>query len=217
MTHNQSETPEQTSVSATWWTPRRTKVASLCGLVGGLGGLGVAGLLIGNSGPGFEPGASSLLYPAWHVLLAIPVLAAATRYSYGQRGRSVAVLLALSLVGYAGITTVFLGVSLSTIGDRLYPMGILSGTTYLAIRLLGSLYGVSLWRRASSQTSTSRLTASLFIVLLPAIFVLGMLTQIGFPGWLINTPLYLAVIALSYDLWTLDADASIHEIRGSAS
>lgn len=219
MNHNQPETPERNAASPMWWTPQRTKVASLCGLIGGLGGLGVAGSIIGPTGIGTDPGIVNLFYPLSHVLLAVPLFAANAWYSssYGRSGRSIAVLLALSLVGYAGFTIMISIVGPALLGNLLLPIGALTGTAYISIRLFGSIYGVYLWWQANGQSSANRLTAGLFIILLPAIFVLGLLTQFGFPGWLINAPFSLAFVALSYDLWTVSSDTSVREIRRSGS
>lgn len=210
MSYTHPETPERNAASPRWWTAQRTKVASLCGLIGGLGVLGVAGFMTGPTGLGTDPGISSLVYPLSHVLLAVPLLAANAWYGskYGRNGRIVAVLLALSLVGYAGLSTVIFIVGPAMLGDLLVPIGVLSGTTFMLIRLFGSIYGGYLWWQANGQMSANRLTAGLFIILLPAIFVLGLLTQLGFPGWVLNAPFGLAFVALSYDLWTVNSDAS---------
>ena len=186
------------------------RLAGLGGLVGGLGGLfssfggfSVAGFSIGNTGMEIGPGAVGMLYPVWHVLFAVALLAANARYgsNSGRGGRSIAIILALSLVSYAG-SIIVLVVGRTMIEDLLLPIGALTGTAYLVIRLVGSLYGISLWQ----DENVSRLTAGLFIVLFPAIFILGPLTQLGFPGVLIAAPLDLAFITLGYDLWTGDAD-----------
>lgn len=207
MTHNDPEPPKR-NVASSWWTTRRTKLAALSGFVGALGGLGIPGLPISRTGIGLELDVVGVLYPICYVLLAVTLLAANARYgaSYGRGGRSIAILLALSLLSYAGSIFVFV-MDRTVIGDVLLPIGVFTGTAYMAIWLLGSLYGISLWRHAN--TSANRLTAGLFITLLPAILVLGPLTRIGFPGVWIGAPLYLAFIALGYDLWTVDADTSV--------
>lgn len=188
------------------------KLAGLGGLAGGLGGLlssfggfSVAGLSIGNTGMGIGPDAVGMLYPVWHVLFTVALFAANARYGsrYGRSGRSMATILALSLVSYAG-SIIILVAGRTMIGDLLLPIGALTGTAYMVIRLVGSLYGISLWR----HEDVSRLTAGLFIVLFPAIFILGPLTQLGFPGVLIAAPLDLAFITLGYDLWTIDSNTS---------
>lgn len=183
------------TVPSWWkWTPRRTKSAALCGLLGGFSVLLSTELRVGFGG-GTDPGIGGVLYLLSHVLFAVAVLAANARYdtSYGRGGDSVAVLLVLSLVGYAGSITV---VMVATVGDLL-PVGVLAGTAYMAIRLFGTLYGLTLW----SQTNTSRLTAGSFVALFPAIFLLGPLTQFGLPATAIEAPLALAGMALGYDLW----------------
>ena len=213
--HNNSESVEQNTGFRSWWTPRRMKLAGLSGLVGGLGGLlssfggfSVAGFSIGNTGMGIGPGAVGMLYPVWHILFAVALLAANARYgsSYGRGGHSIAIILALSLASYAS-SIIILVAGRTMIGDLLLPIGALTGTAYLVIRLAGSLYGINLWQ----HEDVSRLTAGLFIVLFPAIFILGPLTQLGFPPVLIAAPLDLAFIALSYDLWRATTNTSLRE------
>jgi hypothetical protein len=145
-------------------------------------GLGLVDLTIGNTGIGITPGAIIILYPVLHILMAIGMLAANAWYGtrYGRRGRIVAVVLVLSLVGDTGSILVIM-VGGTMLGELPLPIGIFHAMTYMAIRLFGSLYGISLWR----QTNASRLTAGLFIVLLPAIFILPPLTLIGYPPTLI--------------------------------
>jgi hypothetical protein len=218
MTRSESNTAAQNADFSTWWTPRRTKLAALGGLVGGVGGLlssfgglGLAGVSLGDTGIGITPDTIIILYPVLHILMAVGVLAANGWYGtkYGPRGRIFAMLLALSLVGEAG-TILVLMVGRAALGELLLPIGILHATTYMAIRLFGSLYGISLWR----HTNASRLTAGLFIVLFPAIFILPPLVLIGFPPTLIGAPLDLAFIALGYDLWRTSTDTSV---RGTES
>lgn len=220
MTADAPETRERNANSASWWTPRRIKLAGLVslvggvgGLLGGFGGLGLVGMSLADTGIGITPGTVIILYPVWHVLLAVGALAANAWYGtrYGRRGHIFAVLLALSLLGEAGTILVIM-VGGTALGELLLPIGILHATTYMAIRLFGSLYGISLWR----QTNASRLTAGLFIVLFPAIFILPPLTLIGFPPTLIGAPLDLAFIALGYDLWRVAGDTPVrgHEAMG---
>lgn len=215
MTREDPGMREGKTASPTWWTPRRTKLAALAslaggvgGLLGSLGGLGLVGVSLGDTGVGITPGTVIVLYPVLHVLMAVGVLAANAWYGnlYGRRGRIVATLLVLSLVAEAGSILVLM-VGRTNLGALLLPIGVFHATTWMAIRLFGSIYGVSLWRRVG----VSRLTAGLFIVLFPAIFVLAPLTQVGFPGPLIAAPLDLAFGALGYELWTEAADASLSE------
>ncbi|WP_323171233.1 hypothetical protein [Natrialba sp. PRR66] len=210
MTHNHPETQERRTGSSTWWTPRRTKMAGLCGFAGGLGSLGVISPLIGHTGAEIGLGAVSLLYPVWHLLLAVALLAADAKYGsrYGRSGRTVSLFLALSLLCYAALTLVLL--MIRTVPGDVLLFGVLTGGLYMAIRLFGSCYGIVLWQRADSdrRTRADRLTAALFAISFPAVFVLGLLTQFGFPSELIDSPFYLAFIALSYTLWTNDTDAS---------
>lgn len=212
MTSDASDPGESNAGSSSWWTPGRIKLAGLASLVGGVGGLlgsfgglGLVGMSLGDTGVGITPGTVIILYPVWHVLLAVGALAANTWYgaTYGRRGRIFAVLMALSLLGEAGSILVLM-VGRANLGDLLVPIGIFHAAMYMAIRLFGSLYGISLWR----SEGMSRLTAGLFVVLFPAIFILAPLTQVGFPGVLIGAPLDLAFIALGYELWTGKVAAS---------
>jgi hypothetical protein len=212
MTHNNPNTTEQNVTSTTWWTPRRTKLAGICGLLGGIGGLALARLPIISTGLGIAPRAIGLLYPVWYVLFVVALLAVHARYStsYGRGGRYVAALFGLSLVSYAGSTIIL---SVGVFDSLLTPIGFLAGMAYLAMRVLGCLYGISLWR----HTNTSRLTAGLFIISFPAIFVFGALNELGFPDVLIiGATLYLAFIALGYDLWRTAGDTTArgHEAMG---
>jgi hypothetical protein len=210
MTRGESGTSERGGVSANWWTPRRTRLAGSGGLIAGLVGLvrlGFVGVSTSRTGIGIELGGDALsaLHPVGYVVFAVTLFAANARYGtgYGRRGRTIAVSFGLSLVSYAG-TVVVLVAGRAAFGELLLPVGVLTGAAYVVIRLLGSLYGVVLWRRAS----TSRLTAGSFIILFPAIFVLGPLTAVGFPGVWIEAPLYLAFIALGYDLRTVETDVA---------
>lgn len=219
MTDDDIEPRREKAVSTTWWTPRRTKLAALSsfgggvgGLLGSFGGVGLVGFSLGDTGAGITPGIVVVLYPVLHVLMAVGVLAANVRYgsSYGRRGRIVATLLVLSLVGEAGSILVLV-VGRTELGALLLPIGVFHGAMYMVLRLFGSLYGIGLWR----YTTVNRLTAALFIALFPAIFGLGPLTRIGFPGPLIGAPLDLAFIALGYELWTDAADAPPSETEAT--
>jgi hypothetical protein len=203
-TSKNSDTETQNVTSAGWWTPQRTKLAGICGLVGGTGGLAIARLPIGSSGFGIAPNAIGMLYPVWYVLFAVALLAASARYT---SGRYVVPLFDLSLVSYAGSVTIL--VIGNTVFEGLFiPLGFIAGMSYLAMRVLGCIYGISLWR----QTDSSRLTTGLFIISLPAIVVFGVLTQLGLPDWLIfGATLYPAFIALGYDLWRTAANTSVRE------
>lgn len=208
-TGGEPETLERKTASA-WWTPRRTKLAGLGSLIGGLVGVGSLGWgATAVAGTGIEVGpvggAVRMLHPVVYVLFAVALLAADARYgsSYGRRGRGVAALFVLSLVSYVG-GIVVLVVGRLAFGETLFPVGALVGTAYLAMRLFGTIYGIGLWRRADA----SRITAGLFVALFPAIFVLGPLTIVGVPAVWIQSPLYLAFVALGYDLWTVGASES---------
>lgn len=220
MTSDAPEPRARNVGSSSLWTPRRVKLAGLGSLVGGIGGLlgsfggfGLVGMSLGDTGIGITPGTVILLYPVWHILLAIGALAANAWYrtTYGRRSRIFAMLLTLSLLGEAGTILVIM-VGRMALGELLLPIGILHATMYMTIRFFGSLYGISLWR----CEGVNRLTAGLFVVLFPTIFVLAPLTQVGFPGVLIGAPLDLAFIALGYELWTGNEAAlgRENEVRG---
>ena len=218
MTSDAPEMRERNVVSSSWWTPQRVKLAGLASLVGGIGGLlgsfgglGLVGMSLGDTGIGITPDTVIILYPVWHALLAVGALAANVWYGsgYGRRGRIFATLLTLSLLGESGTILVIM-MGRTALGELLLPIGILHATTFMAIRFFGSFYGIYLWR----CEGVSRLTAGLFIVPFPAIFVLALLTQVGFPGVLIGAPLDLAFIALGYELWTGNAVVSVHENEG---
>lgn len=201
MTPDNPNATAQNVVSTTWWTPRRTKLAGICGLIGGIGGLTVARLPIGAAGLGIAPSAVGILYPVWYGLFVVALLAANARY---DSSRSVTALFGLSLVSYAG-STIILSVGTTVFDSLLTPIGFLAGMAYLAMRVLGCLYGISLWR----QTGTSRLTAGLFIINLPAIVIFAALNQLGFPDWLIlGATLYPAFLVLGYDLWRTGANTA---------
>ncbi len=211
-TENSDDVTGRTAAQSSWleWTPRQTKSTALCGVLGGLGVLLSTELPVSGFGDQSAAGVGSVLYLTGHVLIAVAVLAANARYatSYGRGGYSMAVLLVLSLVGYAGIITTLVG---TTVGDLLLPIGALAGTAYMAIRLFGTLYGLALW----SQTNTSRLTAGSFVALFPAVFLLGPLIQFGLPGTWLGVPLALAGVALGYDLWRAET-ATEHGRRDPA-
>lgn len=108
----------------------------------------------------------------------------------------------VSVSSYAASIVVLLA-SRIVFGSPLVPVGVLIGIAYIAMRLFGSLYGVVLWRR----TAVSRPTAALFVCIVPAIFLLGPLAAVGYPGVWVESPLYLASIALGYELLTLGGGA----------
>lgn len=198
--------PNERSISSPeWWTAQRTKSAGVGGIVGGVG---LLALSFGRTGGGFEPGAVGALYPVGYVLLAVPLLAANARYGfdYGRRGRTVATVFLVSLLSYAA-STILLLTSRIVFGSPLVPVGALIGIAYIAIRLFGSLFGVVLWRR----TAVNGLTAALFVSIVPAIFLLGPLAAIGYPGVWVESPLYLASIALGYELLTVEREAVENE------
>lgn len=209
MTQTDSGTPDRSLASTTWWTPGRVKVAGLCGLVGGLA---LAALSISRTGFGVDPGAVSLAYPFGYLLCAVALLAADARYAarYGRRGRRVGGLFALSLACY-GCAVLVLVASLRTFGLPVGPFTGLVGVAFFAARVLGSLYGVLLWR----ETDASRLTAGLFVAILPAMFLLAPLAVLGYPAVGVEGPLYLAFVALGYELSTAGTDAAAGGAGGS--
>ncbi|MFH5799845.1 hypothetical protein [Haladaptatus sp. CMAA 1911] len=193
--------PNERSISSPeWWTDRRTKSAGVGGIVGGVG---LLALSFGRTGGGFELGAVGTLYPVGYVLLAVALLAANARYGcdYGRRGRTVATVFLVSLSSYAASIIIVLA-SRVVFGSPFVPVGVLIGIAYVATRLFGSLYGVVLWRR----TAVNGLTAALFVSIVPAIFLLGPLAAVGYPGVWVESPLYLASIALGYELLTAERE-----------
>ena len=181
--------------SAGRWTPRRTRPAGLCGV---LGGLGATVLSVSRTGVGTDLGAVNALYPVGYVLFAVTLLAADARYGgeYGGRGRAVAGLLALALAGYAG-SVIALVAGRALLGTALLPFGGLVGAAFLGARLLATAYGVVLW----SRTGANRLAAGLLALAFPAIFLLGPLSVVGLPALWVEGPLYLGFVALGYDCW----------------
>jgi hypothetical protein len=196
---------ERSIVSPAWWTAGRTKSAGIGGIVGGVG---LLALSFGRSGSGFDLGPVGVLYPVGYVLLAAPLLAANARYGpeYGRRGRTVAAVFLASVLSYAASIVVLLA-SRIVFGSPLVPVGVLIGIAYIAMRLFGSLYGVVLWQR----TAVSRPTAALFVCIVPAIFLLGPLAAAGYPGVWVESLLYLASIALGYELLTVGGGAVKNE------
>ncbi|MFC6824568.1 hypothetical protein [Halopelagius fulvigenes] len=213
MTPETSEGPGRTGVGLRW-TTQRIRLAGLGGLVGGLAGLGVlgAGAFFGSGadpagGPGIGFGALHLLI---YVLFSAAVLAADARYGveYGRRGRLAAVSLALSLLGYAAFVGVLVAAR-TAFGDVLFSVGPLVGLAYVAVRVVGTGYGVVLWRTESAN----RLEAGLFAALVPAVFVLGPFAAVGLPVQFVESPLYLAFVALGYGLRSADANSRRTEER----
>ena len=202
MTHNNPESVAQNTISSTWWTPRRMKLAGFAGIIGGAI---LASLSISRTGLGIDPGAISQISPIGYALLIVALLAGHARYSssYENGGRGIVVVLALSLASYAGSITI-LGITQGLLGIPLSPVNTLISIAFFGMRLFGTLYGIILWR----QTNASRITAGLFAVVLPAVFVLGPLTLIGFPPLGIEAPLYLAFVALGFELLTADIKSS---------
>ncbi|WP_246999880.1 hypothetical protein [Halosolutus gelatinilyticus] len=104
-------------------------------------------------------------------------------------------------MSYAG-TIVVLGITRGLFGIPISPVATLVSAASFGIRIFGSLYGIVLWTR----TNASRLSAGLFAVTLPAVFVLSPLVLVGVPAVGIEAPLYLAFIALGVDLLTADVE-----------
>lgn len=176
-------------------TPRRTALAGGCGILGGLTGLFVPLLPLSGLGFGGDPGIGGTIHLLGYALGAVTVFAANAHYRerYGRGGQIVAGLLVLALVAYAASIAAFIvGPSIRIL------LGGVTGMAYLSIWLLGSGYGVVLW----NHSQTSRLTAGLFLSLFPSLFILGLLTQVGFPGLWIETPIWLAFIALGYEVYS---------------
>ena len=178
-----------------WWTLRRTRLAGLGGV---LGGLGATALSVSRTGVGMDLGAVNALYPVGYVLFAVTLLAADARYAgeYGDRGRTVAGLFGVALATYA-VSVVVLVAGRALFGTLLLSLGGLVGAAFLGARLLATAYGVVLW----SRTGANRLAAGLFALAFPAIFLLGPLAVVGLPGLWVEGPLYLGFVALGYDCW----------------
>lgn len=200
--HNDSATGRTTPTTVWRWTPRRAKLAGFCGVLGGFIGLLIPVLVGRGLEFGGDPGVGGVIHLLSYGLVATTVLAANAWYrdSYGRGGRVVAGLLAMALLGYTASTTAF--VVVPSLGELFFPLGWLTGTAYLATWLFGSWYGFVLW----NHTNGNRLTAGLFVSLFPSLFVLGMLIQVGFPEIWIETPIWLAFIALGAELWRTDDD-----------
>lgn len=200
MTQSEPTSEGRQRGAASWWTPGRVRLAGLGAVVAGL--VGIAVLVIGTGRPGpvgsTDVGMLGVVYPLGFALFVVALLAANARYGpqYGRGGRAVTVVFTQSLAGYAG-TTLLLTAGRDFLGGSIIPLGILTGGAYMLTRLAGTIYGAALF----GWTDANKVTAVLFAVLFPAVFVLGPLTLVGFPAPLIEAPIFLAFIALGVGLW----------------
>lgn len=183
-----------------WWTPRRVTLAGIGAIGGGLIGLtflGLAELPVGRIGRGADFGLVGLLFPISYFLFSAALLAGNASFGarLGTSGRRLGLLLALSNGIYAG-SILLLIIGNSVTASAPLAIGVVTGTAYLAIRLLGTLYGLGLWQAPPA----SRVTAALFIVLLPIVFIVGPFTNAGLSAGWIEAALDLAYVALGIDL-----------------
>ena len=135
----------------------------------------------------------SLMYS----LFLVALLAANARYGadYGRLGRVVAYML---IVDLAVLVPVLPLVTL-VFGEDWVLGGIIAGIAFITMHLFGSIFGLLIWRR----TAVSRLTAGLFILVVPAIIVVFVFQAlgVGLPAATFETFLNLGISALAYDLW----------------
>lgn len=182
------------------WNARRTRLAGGGAIIGGLAGLIISGPMdipIGRLGSNPDFGLFGVVYPFIYLLFAVSLIAADGRFEAGADagGRSIALLLAAAVGTYAGSLLVIMAGHF-LFGEIFIPAGIVTGFAYLAVRFLGSLYGLRLWQQGRS----SRLTAGLFLSLFPALFILGILTTIGVPASSTEVVVYVAFLALGVEL-----------------
>lgn len=193
----QTTTPSKSETTTSIWeSDQRIRMAGLGGI---LGGIVLTLLSISRTGLAFELGSMNVVYPLGYALLAIAVLAGNVRYtsSYGSTGSRIALLLVLSLVSYAA-SIIVIALSMRVFGFPVSQFTSLIGVAFFAMRIFGTIYGIILWRR----TTINRITAGLFAVILPSMFILGPLALLGVPAFGIELPLYVAFIVFGYELWT---------------
>ena len=187
-------------VSSSWWTPRRTRLAGIAGIVGGVVLTIVA---IVHNALGLEPGTpagtiSGLFHLVTYALMLAALLAVNARYGtdYGRLGRVVAYVIGVSVAALIPVGLLFEFV----FGEDWALGGIVAGIAFLAMHLGGSVYGIVLWRR----TKVTRLAAGLFVAVVPAIIIVAVLGGFGIVNLTpaaFEAPLYLGFAALGYDLW----------------
>lgn len=173
--------------------PERTKLAGLGGIIGGLG---IAAVSFGQNAFSIDPrslGFATITIA--YVLLVVTLLAAHSRYrtDYGWVGRAVVALL---MIGLAGLAVNF---ALNDLLARGVLSGIKLGVTFVLLRLLGSVFGLVLWR----NTTINRVASGLFVAIFPAFIVFIALTaSSSIAGAVFEVVFYVAFAALGYDLWT---------------
>lgn len=193
------------------WNPRRTRLAGGGAIIGGLAGLTLSGLIdvpIGRLGSNLDFGLLGVVYACIYLLFAVSLVAASSRFTSGADSgdRKIALLLAAAFGVYAG-SLLFLTAGRTIFGKLFIPAGLVTGFAYLAIRGLGTLYGIRLWQQGRS----SRLTAGLFILQFPALFILGLLTTVGVPTSSLEVVVYVAFLALGVDLVRSETRSSTGE------
>lgn len=200
MNRNETVARDEAGWNHVQWNARRVRLAGGGAVVGGLVGLLISGLVevpIGRLGSNSDFGLFGFVYPVIYLLFVGSLIAAAGRFDTGTGSgeRSVALLLAAAIGTYAGSLLVIMAGH--TLFEEIFiPAGIVTGFAYLAVRFLGTLYGLRLWKHGRS----SRLTAGLFLALFPALFILGLLTTVGVPPSVIEVVVYVAFIALGVEL-----------------
>ena len=184
--------------SSAWWTPRRTKLAGVGGVLGGLALVGLASM---RPDAVIRSSAVGLSYSAASGLLLLSLFAAHERYgpTDGRVGRFGAIALGLLLVGVTGFT-LFFSISPLVFGIVLTPFGLLYGLSFYGLPVAAALYGYDLWR----ETSTSRLAAGALLLTLPAALALLALAALDWPIAQPQVPVYLAFVTLGYELVTTD-------------
>lgn len=141
--------------------------------------------------------AVTLSHSVMYALFLVALLAANARYGpdYGRLGRITACVLAIDLA----VLTLVLPLIMYVFGEDWVPGGIIAGIAFITMHLFGSIFGILIWRR----TAISRLTAGLFILVVPAIIAVFAFQAVGvgLPAATFETFLNLGFAALGYDLW----------------
>jgi len=141
--------------------------------------------------------AVTISHSVMYALMLIALLAADARYGtdYGRLGRAVAYVLIVDLA----VLVPILPLIILVFGEDWVPGGVIAGIAFITMHLFGSIFGILIWRR----TTVSRLTAGLFILVVPAIIAVFVFQAIGvgLPAATFETFLNLGVAALGYDLW----------------
>jgi hypothetical protein len=189
------------------WTPPRSRLAGMAGIAGGVVWITMVATIVTTMGfdaLNFEPGTAgpvadatiTISHSLMNALMLVAVLAANARYGadYGRLGRAVAYVLAIDLAVLVPVLPLIIFV----FGEDWVPGGIIAGIAFITMHLCGSIFGIFLWRR----TIVRRLTAGLFIAIVPAIIAVFVFQAlgIGLPAATFESFLNLGVAALGYDL-----------------